>query len=218
LPDNLEGEFPDDYPGDGPVSDGPGIKPWQSPIIPHSQKPKPIAFYWEFWGATLCANHLWRLRLPGGDYIACPSLPSFGGGLSVNIISGALQYYTSSSGDYSFGVLKWDKWASGEVQPIIGDLLIKFSFSGSPGNENDRVLLKLSASNGKTVLFYLAYGDNIEMGGIKYALSDNGGEAQTISLASYGLSGFIEVIQFESVQFASSFQLDLDYLTFPATL
>jgi len=60
FPVFLFPDLPDNYSEEGPVNQYPHFTPWRTPQTSHSQKPKAIAFYWEFWGETICANHTWR--------------------------------------------------------------------------------------------------------------------------------------------------------------
>ena len=104
-PPALLPKFPEDYP-DWPR---PILPPWEWSTKCHFGKPKPIAFYWEFWGDTICQNHQWRCS-NNIDYEWCNLVNG------ISLIDGVL----TCSGDNNWSVL-WDASRVGNEKIYIGE-------------------------------------------------------------------------------------------------
>ena len=192
----------------------PGIKPGESPVTPHKNKPKPIAGYWEPWGETLCANHSWEVDTYYLPLAVCPALPYLDTYLSLDIIAGVLTLHTwGSSGTQYLG---WSEAQSGETGPNVGTLRLKVEAIATLGNKYAASWLQLYDSNGGVVRLYIVADPDKSYSGINYWIGDNGGEYQDIDLTSLGLSGRIVTIWFVHNTYASDIQIAVDYITFPA--
>jgi len=215
LPEFLAPVFPEDYDGQGPENAEPGIKPWTSLDVKHRDKPKAIAFYWEFWAPTICGNHSWRISTPEFGYVTCPPLPYQATTVDLDIIDGVLHWHTHQGVGGTSARLEWSEALSGETGPNIGNLLIKCTVDYEILYASSRLYLRIEDDSANWVQLYFISMPNITWTSQIVFIGDNGGDPMLLQLADYGLSGRVRRLYFYSVHNASRQDLDIDYLTFP---
>jgi len=172
---------------------------WGSPVV-IGFKEEPKSCYWEGWaGPNIDSKHAWTVTPYAG----------FTAGLSDGILGMSITGETPFFGEVEFQ-------ENGEQGPDVGEFVIKANGTGSGVQGRSRITLE--DPTGFYAILYFYKGASVSCitteDGYCGVIGYNGGEEQTIDLASLGLSSRIVKITFMIYNLYLPVTLDIDYIDF----
>jgi len=189
----------------------------------HGQKPKPIAFYWEFWGNRLCANHTWVAWPPDGNEYSCPDLPltvavPCGGTSLIQISDGVMSMYMLRTYQFGSDAIHEMDWDPNADNPNVGLLRIKLRALHTLLSQDSNIGMFIADADNNYAFILFAKHPSYTANPPFYYVGDNGGDFFDIGLPACGLTNgaAINSMYFWMTAAAQNDEclLTLDYFTF----